>query len=126
MHTATSVHLTIPDVPVSNNVLLRMHWAKRARYNDSWAWQVRKAMGYPCIFEAPPVKASVYITQHRQRLLDTDNLYGSVKPLVDALREWQLIYDDSPDHCELTVKQEKSKTVYTDIVVEVIGSEDAA
>ena len=115
------IHLSIPDVPVSPNGpkgYLRMHWAARARYNESWAWKVRAAMGYPGILEQAPDMARVTIVQYRRKMLDVDNLYSSCKCLLDGLVDWELIADDSPDHIELTVRQEVAKEVRTEIDIE--------
>lgn len=49
----------------------------------------------------------VIITRFGSRLLDRDNLYGGVKPLVDALRYDNLIPDDNDDSIELIVRQKK-------------------
>jgi hypothetical protein len=42
------------------------------------------------------------------RLLDHDNAYASVKPIVDGL-QGALINSDAPDRCELLVTQERVK-----------------
>lgn len=49
----------------------------------------------------------VSIILRRVRLLDTDNAYGSTKPLVDCLRTCGLIPDDSEKDIDLKVTQEK-------------------
>jgi Holliday junction resolvase RusA-like endonuclease len=95
-----------------------MHWAKRARYNEAWAWRIRAAMGWPAVFDQAPDKARVTITQYRRKLLDVDNLYSACKPILDGLEDWRLIEDDSPDHIELTVRQEKAKDTHTEIEIQ--------
>ena len=123
MNTSAHIHLSIPDVPVSPNGpkgYLRMHWAKRAKYNEAWAWKVRAAMGYPGILNQAPDMARVTIVQYRRKMLDTDNLWASVKPIVDGLEDWQLLVDDSPAHCALTVKQEVAKEVHTEIEIQEV------
>jgi hypothetical protein len=95
-----------------------MHWAKRARYNEAWAWRIRAAMGWPAVFEQAPDKARVTITQYRKRTMDYDNLVASCKCLLDGLVDWELIEDDSPDHIELTVRQEKAKDTHTEIEIQ--------
>ena len=79
---------------------------------------VRAAMGWPCLYEDPPARARVNITQHRKRLLDTDNLYSSLKPVLDALIRNQLIRDDSPQSCVLEAKQVKASSLRTVIEIE--------
>lgn len=49
----------------------------------------------------------VSIIMRRVRLLDTDNLYGSAKPLIDCLRTCSLIPDDTEKEIDLKVTQEK-------------------
>ena len=112
--------LTIDEVPRSPNGpngLLRMHWARRRRYADGWYWLVFRAMGGDahCCGE---LRATVRIHQVRRRLLDTDNLYASVKPVLDAMRKTGLIFDDSAKWCDLTVTQEVGRPVRTLIEME--------
>lgn len=47
----------------------------------------------------------VSITRYAFQLLDLDNLWGSVKPLVDQLRYSGLIRDDSQEEINLEVAQ---------------------
>lgn len=49
----------------------------------------------------------VRFTCFRVRLLDTDNAYGSVKDVVDGLRNAHLVRDDSPTEIKLEVEQVK-------------------
>jgi hypothetical protein len=55
----------------------------------------------------------------RQRLLDPDNAVGGIKALIDALRYHGHIVDDSPEHIELHVIQEKThrKHVGTEVMI---------
>ena len=57
---------------------------------------------------------------YRKRAFDKDNLYGSAKILIDAMRQLEIIKEDTPAHLELTVDQEKSpdKTTFVRITVE--------
>lgn len=51
----------------------------------------------------------VRIIRCSTRLLDEDNLWGSVKPLLDQLRIAGLIPGDDPGSIELKVEQYKEK-----------------
>ena len=55
---------------------------------------------------------------YRKRAFDKDNLYGSSKLLVDALRDFKIIPDDTPKHINLTVKQEISPTQETFVEIQ--------
>ena len=55
--------------------------------------------------KASPKRRILRIISYRTRTCDTDNLYP--KWIVDALRYSKLIEDDTPEHIELQVRQEK-------------------
>ena len=110
------MRIIIDVVPVSLNKLLRMCWAARNDYNNRWKMLVRAAI--PAPQEPPAGKQSVYIAQTRRRLLDPDNLYAACKPILDALKTWGLIADDSPAHISLTVFQRVGKEKQTQIDIE--------
>lgn len=55
-------------------------------------------------------RVTVRIERRSTRLLDPDNLYGSVKSLVDCLRAAKLIVDDNSQSISLVVSQSKVKT----------------
>lgn len=49
----------------------------------------------------------VTIVRYGTRLLDQDNLYGGLKPLVDAMKDVGLIEDDTPELLQLQAEQRK-------------------
>jgi Holliday junction resolvase RusA-like endonuclease len=92
-----------------------MHWAARKRYNEYWRDLVRLEIDNshkPC-----KVKMSVAIGQMRRRKLDPDNLHASVKNLLDALKYWKLIKDDSEEWITLSCSQVVGKEKIT--IVEI-------
>jgi len=108
--------LTIPALPVGPNGpkgLLRMHWARRAKYNESWKWLM--LLWVVRTGQDLVERGEIRIHQYRKRLLDIDNLYASCKPVIDALKGL-VIVDDSPDRFSIKVTQEKGGGY---IVVEV-------
>jgi Holliday junction resolvase RusA-like endonuclease len=113
-----ALRLIIPDIPKSPNGkkgTIRMHWAARKRYNEYWRDLVRSSIDNshkPC-----KVKMSVAVCQMRRRKLDPDNLHASVKALLDALKYWKLIKDDSEDWIELSCSQVIGKEKIT--IVEI-------
>jgi hypothetical protein len=99
----TGMKLDIPDVPPSLNRTLRMHWAKKQDIKNSWILLIRQQLNGAYL--KPIVKMRCKITLCHARAYDKDNLYGSVKPLVDALRFNRLIMDDTAKYLDLTVEQ---------------------
>ena len=56
--------LMIPDIPVSLNKLLRLHWAARKRIKERWDNAVIVALAqakFPCDFQNPPKKVKIEV-----------------------------------------------------------------
>ena len=100
--------LEVPAAPPGLNRMLRMHWRARQTLSRKWRksiWVARCQViqGRP----TPIEKAKVSIERISPNLLDPDNLYASVKVVLDALRCNELIVNDDPDHLVLEVGQRK-------------------
>lgn len=109
--------LTIPDVPPSLNVLMRLHWRNQHALRKKWILWVRsQAVGN---YLKGPVKVRVNVTLCHARLYDTDNAYGACKVLVDALKDWHMIYDDTKQYLELNVEQKKTPHKKRHTIVEL-------
>jgi len=61
----------------------------------------------------------VVIAQFRTRKLDRDNLYGSVKELVDGLVASEIIQGDSEEEIELLVTQQIVKKNQIKTLIEI-------
>jgi len=104
----------LPDFDlISPNKMLRMHFGARSRLKKSIS---------VCIVayadEMAELKPMINLDikrfyGYRKRAFDKDNLYGSAKILIDALRDHNIIPDDTPKHINLTVTQDKSPTKET-------------
>lgn len=97
------MRLVIDEIPVGlngGNGLLRMGHRARSKYNERWRQLVRSAIDNshkPC-----KTRQVVFISQMRRRAFeDDDNLFASCKPILDALKHWKLIKDDSRKWIEL-------------------------
>lgn len=87
-----------------------MHWGQRSKWKRAIEANIQ-AYGDPAVELTP--KIELRITRfygHRKRAFDKDNLYGACKPLIDAVRGFRIIPDDTPSHINLYVEQEKSPT----------------
>jgi hypothetical protein len=98
--------LSIPRVPPSNNILLRLHWAKRKALIDEWHgdiyWLVLEAGRQK--FDVAKVEAVLYFAEKRRR--DLANFCASIDKLcLDALVYAGVLADDDSEHLpELTVR----------------------
>ncbi len=95
-----------------------MHFAQRSRLKKAIEIQL-VAFGDPIVKLTPVVELKIVrFYGYRKRAFDLDNLYGSVKLLVDALRGLDIIPEDTPKHISLTVEQEKSPDKSTFVTID--------
>jgi hypothetical protein len=100
--------MTIEEPIHSGNVILRSHWAKRARIRETYEWWIMAAlsdMGKQKPEKSPGQKMKLRIWSFRGRLLDPDRLYSGATILVDAIKKMNLIKDDSPRWIDLKIGQ---------------------
>ena len=101
---ATRLTITISTPPPSLNVLLRMNHHQRTRLNrrirlEVWGQLRQRRIIRPIplfrriVFPYPVTLTGV---RYGKQPLDEDNLAGSLKPVIDALRWCKVITDDSP------------------------------
>jgi len=109
--------LVIPAIPPSPNRILGKHWSVKAGEKNAWVLLVR---GQVLPKPVQKFRCRVAIRLFHPRQYDKDNLYASVKPVVDALKHWRLIRDDSSEWLDLDVQQEKcpKKFQRTEIYIE--------
>lgn len=125
------IKLTIPRLPPSPNGkggYLRMHWAKRRKDKEEWKWEIVAQLllepgmapvdPWVLVRTAPRCKVKVRIHQVRARKLDRDNLWASVKNIVDAIVICGLARGDSEKWMDLSVSQETGKPHRTEITIE--------
>ncbi len=120
--------LRIETIPPSGNIIKRMKWPVYAKLLREWFWLVRSAPGFIDIPEAS-CRRKLTISLHGKNSRDRDNLYSSMKPVIDVLRPskheeghykggakagqyWSrhriglgLIQEDDTAHLELVVQQ---------------------
>ena len=119
--------VVIPYNLVSPNRVMRMHYRTRAKeaekvYNLLWCY------GRPFVeFDCPVHLHVVREWGKRQRAMDEDNLYGSCKMLIDALKKpkgrsrkgLSIILDDDPSHVSLKVEQRKNDEGLSKVCVQI-------
>ena len=97
------IKLSILSPIRSLNEVERMNWAARRDLEHAYQWAIIAQIGRRP--EALQCRTRVEILSHRARLLDSDNLRGGAKRLVDALRHLGWIWRDSPRWLDLDVDQ---------------------
>ena len=122
-----SITLTIPRAPMSLNRIVG-HWSKRAREKKLWkddmyaaACSLHPAFSWgelrmPCVDKS---KVRVEIEIHHSRDFDRVNLYGSVKPIEDAIVSLGWAYDDRDAFMDTKVSQVKSKRTEQKTIIRI-------
>jgi hypothetical protein len=93
----------------------RLHWTARRRASKPPLQPVIEYRSADAVVGAPHPRRTVVIVRYGPRTMDKDNLYASVKGVVDWLKGVEvygkkipgLIFDDSPTYINLIVKQAK-------------------
>lgn len=105
-----------------NQSNMRMHWAQKHKWNKAWKEQVGWKVRESGILKAQDCRlfASVSVVLYKTRLYDRDGAYNAAKPIVDGLTEVGAIQDDSQEHIDLRVLQEKvSKKSEEKVVIHI-------
>lgn len=94
-------------IPYNVNRLRILHWATRAKWTKAWREQTAWALlQKKKEWQGFTGRINLVITNFTISTMDRDNLYGSAKPIIDALRDVGLIKDDTEEYLNLEVKQE--------------------
>src|SRR3990167_4253756 len=112
------LRLEVAAAAPSPNELRRRyrHWAAYKRLREDWEQRLflavpgrqRRAWLRMVVEKRPRVR--VEVTVFRKRPLDPDNLTGSLKPVLDGMKNLGLIVDDSKEWIELgPTKQERAR-----------------
>ena len=119
---------TLPYALPSLNKLLRMHWSERKKEAKRMSESVAAVTAHLPKGAKPPEHARVTVVRYASRAMDEDNLYGSVKHLLDVLQPKSerhpfglgLIAGDDPAHLTVTVRFERSSraAARTSVLVE--------
>jgi len=102
---SSEIILTIPRVPPSYSQIIRMKVSERIRMKILWRQEIKVAVMDLTSSQWANFKKGfkeIVISQHRRALIrDKDNLWASVKPILDALKHSGLIIDDDIKHIDL-------------------------
>jgi Holliday junction resolvase RusA-like endonuclease len=115
------VTIELPQPTPSLNQTRGEHWGRKTRRRNSY--QRFLTMTTRQAHKSGPARRLVTITRFGPRELDTDNLIGGAKTLLDAMKRAGLIWDDSPEYVEVIYQQQRSsrKEARTVITVKAPG-----
>jgi Holliday junction resolvase RusA-like endonuclease len=109
------VTIILPMVPRSPNRFLGRHW--HGLHRDKARWQeavyyllTKEQRDEIAMIGHSDRRLGITIVQTRRRRLDRDNLYASVKVVLDGMTRAQLIADDSENHIRLDVRQKLAES----------------
>lgn len=116
--------LYIPVASPSQNGLDRMHWRARRAAKAEWKAMIRAAHGF---LDIPRAKGrrKLTIERHSRGVLDTQNLIGGAKGIIDNLVQLGLLVDDRPDCLDLALpvqrKTRAGEHPYTLLILEEVA-----
>ncbi len=103
------IKLTLPKATPSLNRFTFRHWRVQSSAKKDWAIILLAAIGAQREKYRATGKRRLTVVRFGVRLLDYDNLVGGMKScVIDNLRKFGLLLDDSPDMMELVALQEKT------------------
>lgn len=110
--------ITIPLVQkVSINSMYPMHWKKRDKINQLFHQSLIEHRNK--VVTEFPVDISL-IFSFKGRTLDCDNCFSMAKMLIDGLRHWHIIPDDTPDYIQSVTCMSKKSAIKKDEVEIII------
>lgn len=115
-----SWRIEIPMKCPSQNVTDRMHWTKRRALKSAWMTALVLLRNNPRVPKACG-KRRLTIEAHGRQAMDTANIIGGTKGIVDNLVQLGLLVDDTPDCLEiaaLNVPLPKGEKPHTVLILE--------
>ena len=95
---------TIPIATPSLNETLGKHWAARKKIYKPWILNLFVATA---TIPRATGKRRLTVDRHGKRMLDTDNLIGGAKGVIDIIKKLYLIIDDDQSNLDLVMTQTK-------------------
>lgn len=111
-----NIKIPIPEKVTSNKIYDgSTHWTKRKKLADLYhlstiEYRNNKITEYPIDIS--------FIFSFKGRALDVDNCTFMVKMLIDSLRKWNIITDDSPEYiASITIYSQKGTKDEVEIII---------
>ncbi len=103
----------ITSIPISLNRYRNFHWAQKKAEVDRWQQLILMATGRygPFHKNIIPRKTHMKIQVLRKRVQDLDNAWGSLKPMLDAMKRNGWIVDDRRSWLDIVAFEETSSRI---------------
>ena len=86
--------ISIPEKISTNKIYSGVHWATRARHKDLFVWNFLGVASDIPVIESCDLE---FHFEFKQRPLDCDNCSYMTKLLIDCLRHYGKLKDDTPN-----------------------------
>ena len=92
------IQFEVEGRPISLNQIYTNHWSKRGQDKQILWWKLKAVLLQNKISHEPlTTTVRINFKFHLKRGVDPDNCAGTVKLIIDYLREWGLLKNDSPE-----------------------------
>lgn len=110
-----NIRMPIPEKVSTNAIYAGIHWKKRQKLADLYhasliEYRNEKITEYPVDIS--------FVFTFKGRVLDCDNCMMMGKLLIDGLRHWKILKDDSPEFVQsVAVYSTKGKSDEVEIII---------
>ena len=117
-----SITLRIPDVTPSQNIVDRLNRWERMALRDDWYYRVKEALQTSKWDHAKWIvePKSISILRVSTRLIDDGNVASGCKYMIDALKKYGVIANDSRKWARISFDQrkaDKGESSYMEILI---------
>ena len=120
--------IRLDDASPSQNLLDRCHWAERRQIKQEWMWRLQANKTARTMPKASCPR-SLRVERHGRGVLDTANLCGGLKGIIDNMVELGLFLDDNPKNLVFQLptqhKLTKGQHPHTILIVEDVAEAEA-
>lgn len=114
------IKFEVEGKPVSLNQIYTKHWTKRSQDKQILWWKIKTSLIKAKIsHQALDRSVEIQFIFNVKRQIDVDNCAGTVKMIIDYLREWGLLKNDSPEFVKkisIEVRQSMKELVEITII----------
>ena len=112
-----AIRFELPQKISTNEIYSGKHWMSRKRHKDIFLWAFLDVVGKIPNYESCDIE---FDFEFKGRLLDCDNCVYMCKLIIDCLRHYGKIKDDTPDVVR-SIKITSSKGEKDAVILKICG-----